>query len=191
LFPRYCLSSGTSETIDTNTSSVNCDISKGSARDRTNKNTLPRRQGVLESLRFGESYFGVEVVFAALLPMVVFVVVFAGLVAEFDVVEFALFVVFEAAGVEAGVLTGATLVVLAALALFAGLLVLALLLAASPQAIPRALRPRTVESTITFFISKKTPKCFSKNSPFLTRASADRTQPFLLRTLSFSEQTLM
>jgi hypothetical protein len=77
----------------------------------------------------------------------------AGLVVfEFVLFEDEVFVMFEAAGVEAGVETGATLVVLA---LFAGLLVLALLLAASPQAIPRALRPRTVESTITFFISKK------------------------------------
>jgi uncharacterized protein (DUF58 family) len=67
--------------------------------------------------------------------------------------EFVVFVfMFVAAGVEAGVLTGATLVTLA---LLAGLLALTLTLADSPQAIPRALRPRTVESTITFFISKK------------------------------------
>jgi hypothetical protein len=54
-----------------------------------------------------------------------------------------------AAGLAAGatVATGAGVAVLAALlafALFAG--------AASPQAIPRAPSPRTVESTITFFI---------------------------------------
>lgn len=55
-----------------------------------------------------------------------------------------------AAGVEitTGVDTGAGVEALAA---FAGL-ALALLAGASPQAMPSALNPRTVESTITFFI---------------------------------------
>ena len=53
------------------------------------------------------------------------------------------------AGVETGaVLTGVTTVVLDT---FAGLTV-TLVFAESPQAIPSALNPRTVESTITFFI---------------------------------------
>lgn len=98
------------------------------------------------------SYFGVEVVFAFMFELVV--VVLPAALLPFDMVEFEVEVlpVFEVAGVEAGVLTGATFVVLT---LVLVLLALALLLAASPQAIPRALRPRTVESTITFFISKK------------------------------------
>jgi len=57
--------------------------------------------------------------------------------------------------VAAGVLT---VTAFALFALFAGALV-----AASPQAIPRALNPRTVESTITFFILFKTPNLTSKN----------------------------
>jgi len=47
---------------------------------------------------------------------------------------------------------------------FAGLLAALLAGAASPQAIPRALRPRTVESTITFFISRSSLLSSSKLS---------------------------
>jgi hypothetical protein len=59
--------------------------------------------------------------------------------------------VLTGATVAAGVLTGVLLVFVLlalALALFAG---------ASPHAIPKAARPRTVESAITFFILIKTP----------------------------------
>jgi hypothetical protein len=84
------------------------------------------------------------VAFALALVVFAGAVVLAGLLAEFVVVEFDVVVL-----VVAGVLTGATLVVLA---LLAGLLAFELLLAASPQAIPKALIARTVESTITFFI---------------------------------------
>lgn len=56
-------------------------------------------------------------------------------------------------GVLAGVLTGAGVV---AGVLFAGF-VFALFAGASPQAIPKAAKPRTVESAITFFILIKTP----------------------------------
>jgi hypothetical protein len=55
---------------------------------------------------------------------------------------------FAAGTLAAGAFAAGTL---AAGALFAGLLV-ALLAGASPQAMPRALRPNAIESTITFFI---------------------------------------
>jgi hypothetical protein len=90
-------------------------------------------------------------------------VVFAGftafvlVVAEwfaFDVVL--LTVVFDTIGVA--VLTGAGVAVFTMAVLFAGLLTLTLVLvAASPQAMPRALMPRTAESAITFFICLQTP----------------------------------
>jgi len=83
---------------------------------------------------------------------------FAGAFAAGAVVEWlAVLLTFElvvlaAAGVE----TGAGVCVLTAVLFAAGLLV-ALFEAASPQAMPKALRPRTVESTITFFILLMTP----------------------------------
>jgi hypothetical protein len=84
----------------------------------------------------------------------VLVVVPAALL-PFDIDEFDIELLPEfelvVAGVMAGVLTGATLVMLALL--FALLALTFTLAPESPQAIPRALRPRTVESTITFFIS--------------------------------------
>ena len=52
------------------------------------------------------------------------------------------------------------LAVLAAFAVLAGLLAELFAGAASPQAIPSALRPRTVESTITFFIRSRSPVFF-------------------------------
>lgn len=61
--------------------------------------------------------------------------------------------------VIAGVEIGAGVAVLT----IAGRLALTLtLVAVSPQAMPIALNPRTVESTITFFIIIQTPKSFSK-----------------------------
>jgi hypothetical protein len=55
--------------------------------------------------------------------------------------------------VTAGVVTGVAVIVFVTFALFAGRLALTLtLVAVSPQAMPIALNPRTVESTITFFI---------------------------------------
>jgi hypothetical protein len=78
------------------------------------------------------------------------------------------------AGVVAGVLAGVE--VLTGAGVFAGLLAFALF-AASPQAIPRALNPRTVESTITFVILFKTPN-LTQRIKTCFQASADRTQPF-------------
>ena len=93
----------------------------------------------------------------------VVVVLFAGLVVvvEFETVVLPLLVVvvvvlltvalpLVAIGVLAGVAT--VMVLLATTELFAGLLVV-LFAGASPQAMPRAPRPKTVESAITFFIS--------------------------------------
>jgi hypothetical protein len=68
---------------------------------------------------------------------------------------FAVFAVL-AAGVAAGV-AGATVAAGAGVAAFAGLLAVLFAGAAPPQAMPIALRPRTVESTITFVILFKTP----------------------------------
>ena len=62
----------------------------------------------------------------------------------------------EAAGVAVAVAFVLVLLEFAFAALLAG--------AASPQAIPRALRPRTVESTITFFISRSSLLSSSKLS---------------------------
>jgi hypothetical protein len=87
---------------------------------------------------------------------VVFAAVFA--LAALLVFPFVVLVLVVSAGVE----TGAGVAVLT-LALFAGRLALTLtFVAVSPQAMPIALNPRTVESTITFFIIIQTPKSFSK-----------------------------
>lgn len=59
---------------------------------------------------------------------------------------------FVAGTLVAGVFAGAMVMVFAGVATTTGLLTLALLAGVSPHAIPRALNPRTVESTITFFI---------------------------------------
>jgi hypothetical protein len=80
---------------------------------------------------------GDAVVFAGLLVLV-FPTVFVGVVLVL---------------VTAGVVTGDAVTVLVTFALLAGRLALTLtLVGVSPQAMPIALNPRTVESTITFFI---------------------------------------
>lgn len=78
-------------------------------------------------------------------------IVFDGFMFEFGAIVF----VFEAAGVATGaaVATGAGVA--------AGLFTV-LLAGASPQAIPRALNPRTVESTITFVMLFSDSYLFSK-----------------------------
>lgn len=84
------------------------------------------------------------------------------------VVEFVVDVVFVA-GAGVGVAGFATLVL-------AGLLVALLAGAASPQAIPKALRAKTDESAITFFITNSSLLSSSKNKSNLflpcTRAEA-------------------
>lgn len=94
-------------------------------------------------------------VFAGLAALAaVFVAGFASLAAGLAAVfEAAVLVAFEAGAVSAaGMLVAGVFAGLTAFALLAGLF--ALLAGASPpQAMPRALRPRTVESAITFFIS--------------------------------------
>ena len=72
----------------------------------------------------------------------------AGLLALLPVALLLVLPVFDAAGV----LTGAGVAGAGVLAGVAGLLFAGALLAASPQAMPRALNPRTVESAITFLI---------------------------------------
>lgn len=108
-----------------------------------------------------------------------FVLVVAGLVVVVEfvvdvpllfevVVEFVVDVVFVA-GAGVGVAGFATLVL-------AGLLVALLAGAASPQAIPKALRAKTDESAITFFITNSSLLSSSKNKSNLflpcTRAEA-------------------
>ena len=110
-------------------------------------------------------------------------VVFAGFIVFAGAVELAgfalLFPVLVAAGVA--VFTGAGVAVLAGAIVLAGLLALfAVLLAASPQAIPKALRPRTVESTITFVILFRTPIFLKEYLTSRFQGSADLTQPFCL-----------
>jgi tetrahydromethanopterin S-methyltransferase subunit D len=106
--------------------------------------------------------------------------------AEFEVdVLLAVELTAPAAGLETGLATG-----LAAGAVLAGLLV-ALFVAASPQAIPRALKPRTVESAITFFILLMTPVFFSQRINDLFPGPGRSNTAVLLRTLSFSEQTII
>jgi hypothetical protein len=85
--------------------------------------------------------------FAGLFALALAGVVFAGLLVLLAGVVLT-GVVLTGAGVAAGVFAGVVL---------AGLFVLALFAGASPQAIPKAAKPRTVESAITFFILIKTP----------------------------------
>ncbi|CAN5202055.1 hypothetical protein BH20ACI2_BH20ACI2_08800 [soil metagenome] len=62
-------------------------------------------------------------------------------------------IVFVIAGVISGVMAGAVVIVLFAVIALAGRFALMFTLVdVSPQAMPIALNPRTVESTITFFI---------------------------------------
>jgi len=66
------------------------------------------------------------------------------------------------AGVFAGSVTGVAVLTGAGVETFAGLFAFALFAGASPHAIPSALNPRTVESTITFVILFKTPIIYLK-----------------------------
>jgi hypothetical protein len=109
---------------------------------QTKKNTPPKR-GVF--LRSSETdYFLFAMVLLAGF-IVLLVAMFEGFIFELPV---AVFIAGLAAGatVVTGEAAGATLV---------GLLVV--LFAASPQAMPSAPKPRTVESKITFFMSLQTP----------------------------------
>ena len=86
---------------------------------------------------------GDAVVFAGLLALAALLVVVVVLLVVVDVVLV----------VVAGVVAGVAVILLVTFALLAGRLALTLtLVAVSPQAMPIALNPRTVESTITFFI---------------------------------------
>ena len=73
---------------------------------------------------------------------------------------------------------------------FAGLLAALFAGAASPQAIPRALRPRTVESTITFFI-KTSLLSSAKLSLLESFKKTVFLQPSLLISQAFSEQAII
>lgn len=128
-----------------------------------------------------------------------FIVELAGAVSFFalaaGVIAFAGFIVEELAELFAG----ATLVVAAgetALTVGAGVTVLAgltafvlfvLLAAGAPQAIPRALTPKTAESTNTFVILLRLLS-FSKNIKSRFRGSADDTQPFRLELFLFQDK---
>lgn len=113
------------------------------------------------------NYEGLFVLVVAGLVVVVEFVVDVPLLFEV-VVEFVVDVVFVA-GAGVGVAGFATLVL-------AGLLVALLAGAASPQAIPKALRAKTDESAITFFITNSSLLSSSKNKSNLflpcTRAEA-------------------
>lgn len=95
----------------------------------------------------------------------------AGFIAELFAGIMLLGVVFAGVIAGAGVLTGATFTAIL-LALLAVVLV-----GASPQAIPRALNPRTVENTITFVILFKTP-IFTQRIKPVARHRPIVTQPF-------------
>jgi hypothetical protein len=88
----------------------------------------------------------------------------------------------------AGVVTVAGVETLVTLAL-AGLLALTLTFAESPQAMPRALTPRTAESTITFFILFE-DSYLSQRIITCCQAPADGTQPLSCHDSFFSRQTL-
>ena len=94
--------------------------------------------------------------FIALLPFVGFIALlpFVGFIA---LLPLGMLLAGVLAGVDAGVLTGA--------GVDAGLLAFALLAGTSPHAMPRALKPRTVESTITFFILLITPNLSQRIKP--------------------------
>jgi hypothetical protein len=147
-----------------------------------NENTLPGEgQGVLSAKSWMPDAYAFGVAFALALVVLVVVVLagFAVLVVDvFDVVVLDV-VVFDTAGVE--VLTGATLVVVLVFALFA----LTFTFADSPQAIPRALRPRTVESTSTFFILILRLLSILKDFACFHRHPADLTQPSALNSFFF------
>ena len=86
---------------------------------------------------------------------------FAGFIAEFDGMLLLAGFVVELVVVVVVVVEFVTIVLVVATGagVLAGVegLVLALLAGVSPQAIPNAPRPRTAESTITFFICLRTP----------------------------------
>lgn len=102
-------------------------------------------------------------------------IVLAGFIVELAGAEFVVAAGETAATVGAGV---ATITGLTAFVLFA------LLLAVPPQAIPRALRPKTAENTNTFVILLGLLS-FSKNINFRFRSSVDETQPFCLKLFLF------
>jgi diguanylate cyclase (GGDEF)-like protein len=120
-------------------------------------------------------------VLLALVAVVLAAVLFALAAVEFEAVEFVLPVL--ATGLEIGLATvtgdeaGATLV-------FALLALTLTLVAPSPQAIPRTLRPRAAERAITFFILFKTPNLFLKVLHTCFQAPADRDTA-VLRLSSF------
>jgi hypothetical protein len=138
----------------------------------------------------------------ALGEAVVFAVVLAGLVVvvEFDVVVLPLVevvvvvllvVVPFVLVVDIGVLIGVDAVVFTIIELFALLaaLLAVLFAGASPQAMPRAPRPRTAESAIAFFILFRLLIFLKKIYLFIARTRLIRHSRFSPRTLSFSEQT--
>ena len=93
-----------------------------------------------------------------------FMLLFMGLalVAGF-MVELPLLIVFEGEALTAGVETGATVATgTGVAALAAGFALTFTFAPASPQAMPSALKPRTVESTITFVILFSDSYLFSK-----------------------------
>jgi hypothetical protein len=84
---------------------------------------------------------------------------FDDFIVEFEDVVFDGFIALLVVLLVVVMLDGIVLVVATGAGVLAGVegLVLALLAGVSPQAIPNAPRPRTAESTITFFICLRTP----------------------------------
>ena len=113
--------------------------------------------------------------------------VFEALLVLPEVLVFPVVLVVVVLVVIAGVVTGLAVTRFAfAFALFAGRFAL---LAASPQAIPMAVKPRTVESTITFFIFIRLLIFLKDFLLILIKKSADQTQPDFASNSFYSKQT--
>jgi len=117
----------------------------------TEKSTSQTKGGAFSKKLRPVNYFLVGAVAGAL--------EFDDFIVEFEDVVFAGFIALLVELLVVVMLDGIVLVVATGAGVLAGVegLVLALLAGVSPQAIPNAPRPRTAESTITFFICLRTP----------------------------------
>lgn len=159
--PEFEVNSGTLATISTKIQQVKSRKAKrGKVKSYKPRNRVMKKARILSDAGLKDHIVSDDylVAFAGLLAGAALVLagaagLFAGAALVF---AGAALVLAGAALVFAGaVFAGAALVLAGAALVLAGLFAAALLAgAASPQAIPSALRPRTVESTITFFISR-------------------------------------
>ena len=149
-------------------------------RQKTKKH-LFRKRDAFEGKPSGIGY-GFFVAAGAAFVFAGFIVLFA-LVAGLAAFALAAEFVGAAEFVFTGLATGAGVAVLTGAGVFAGLFAV-LFAGASPQAMPRALNPRTVESTITLVILFRTPN-LSQRIITCFQVPADRTQPFALNSFFF------